>query len=125
MKARSPTRNYGGYFSWLFLQQQRDSLENVSIFIFGLGSVVVVVGVTFQFRVNNPFKPTHFPPKNRPGSDSADETLSHGRLMAVTVCCDPGHRVKCLAVRRAHLGPVQGAAAAAIQLQPARQIIAR
>lgn len=54
----------------------------------------------------------------------ADETLSRGRLMAVTVCCDPGHRVKWLAVRRAHLGPVQGAAAAAIQLQPARQIIA-
>lgn len=84
-----------------------------------------MVGVTFQFRVNHAFKPTHFPPKNSPGSDCADETLSRGRLMAVTVCCDPGHRVKWLAVRRAHLGPVQGAAAAAIQLQPARQIIAR
>lgn len=72
--------------------------------------------MTFQFGVNHPFKPTHFPPKNSPGSDSADETLSCGRLMAVTVCCDPGHRVKWLAVRRAHLGPMQGAATAAIQL---------
>lgn len=80
--------------------------------------------VTFQFGVNHPFKPTHFPPKNSPGSDCADETLSCGRLMAVTVCCDPGHRVKWLAVRRAHLGPMRGAATAAIQLQRARQIIA-
>lgn len=57
----SPTRSCGGYHSWLFLRKTAGPFGKCQRFHFLVLGYALVAGVTFQFRVNHPFKTNTFP----------------------------------------------------------------